>query len=136
MDLEARGFVDTLQREKDDQQATLRSPDSSSSLWTYAPDTTELILASGLKDGAVKAMADTMGSSRDTCDSGTNDGNIGPPEGSIRVRRVGRQYLAGEILPNLIREQDWVDERILDLGFGGHGGKHYSKAMSRTKSLK
>lgn len=67
-------------------------------------------------------MADTVGGSGHARDSGTNDGDVGSSKWSVRVWRGGRKYLATQVLPNLISEQDWVDERVLDLGFGRHRG--------------
>lgn len=56
---------------------------------THAPDTTELIPRTGLKDDSLEAMADTMRCCSYTCQSSTNNSNsrsVKPLAGRGRIR--------------------------------------------------
>jgi len=70
-------------------------------LFTYRPDTPELLPRAGLKDSDIEPVPDTMrgcSNARETC---SNDGDPGPPELLADGRWIRRHELSDDNLPYL-----------------------------------
>lgn len=78
----------------------------------YTPYTAQGLLVSGFEDLYIEAMADTVGSSRYTSKTGTDNGNLWSLKLSSQGRCIWRVELIEEPLKNLVQEQNWVVEAV------------------------
>jgi hypothetical protein len=80
---------------------------------TYTPDATKVGLRASFKDRDIEAVADAVGCSRDTSQSGADDSNLGPPQLHTWPWRVGGDQLANYPLDDAVDESKRVKKEIL-----------------------
>jgi len=98
---------------------------------TYTPDPTKMLSRTGLEDLHIESMADTVRSSRNTSQPGSNDRDLWSTKLHSRLGGFGRQKFVQEPLYKLVEENEWMEDWVLHAELTRK--RLYFNQWSRTK---
>jgi len=84
---------------------------------THTPDTSEVLSRSCLENPNIKAMANAMCCRRDAGKTSSNDGNLWSTYVCMWWRRSWRQQLVDKPLPDLVEDNEGMQERVFHILF-------------------
>ena len=83
---------------------------------TYTPNATKVRLRSSLENLHIKPVTNAVRSSRDTSQARSNNSNLGSTKLCSRLRSIWREEEVEQPLPQLIYENEWVEDGFLHHG--------------------